>query len=216
MILSEETMEILDNFSSINPSIKLSKGSVIHTMSLQKSIHAIATIDETIPKDVCIYDTKRFLATLKLFNEPDVEFDKNFFIISHKKSKVTYTYCSEDMITVPKQSSIKLPSVDVTFDLEWETFKEVMRASGILQLKEIFVWSDDGKIFIGVNSSSDSTSDTFRHEIGDYDGNDDFKVIILAENLKLLPNDYRVNICLDGFIEMNSKKVKYFIACEAE
>ena len=48
MKLSEKTIDLLENFSSINQSILVKKGSKLRTISVMKNILAEADVDETL------------------------------------------------------------------------------------------------------------------------------------------------------------------------
>ena len=56
MKLSDKTIKLLKNFSSINQSILFKEGSKLRTISVMKNILAEATVDEEFPKDFGIYD----------------------------------------------------------------------------------------------------------------------------------------------------------------
>ena len=56
MMISEETQNILRNFSSINPSILLTGNNRIATMSVMRNILATADIEEEFPEEFGIYD----------------------------------------------------------------------------------------------------------------------------------------------------------------
>ena len=58
MKLSEKTLSILKNFSSINQSILFKKGNKLRSISVMKNILAEATVTEDLPKDFGIYDLK--------------------------------------------------------------------------------------------------------------------------------------------------------------
>jgi hypothetical protein len=61
MKLSDKTLTLLKNFSSINQSILFKEGSSLRTISVMKNILAEATIEEELPKDFGIYDLNQFL-----------------------------------------------------------------------------------------------------------------------------------------------------------
>ena len=92
MKLSNETVTVLKNFSTINQNLVIKTGSDISTMSAMKNIVAKAKVKESFPKDFAIYDLNEFLSCLSLFEKPDLEFDDDFVIItedgnSRKSSK---------------------------------------------------------------------------------------------------------------------------------
>ena len=62
MKLSDETINILKNFSSINQSLLFKQGNVLKTISGLKTIFAEVTIQENFPKEFAIYDLNKFLA----------------------------------------------------------------------------------------------------------------------------------------------------------
>ena len=56
MRLSDKTLMLLKNFSTINQSILFKQGNSLRTISVMKNILAEATIEEDIPKDFGVYD----------------------------------------------------------------------------------------------------------------------------------------------------------------
>ena len=61
MKLSEQTIEILSNFSGINPNMVFKEGNTLSTISEAKNILASATIEERIPREFGLYDLGEFL-----------------------------------------------------------------------------------------------------------------------------------------------------------
>ncbi len=85
MKLSENTLEVLKNFASINQSILFTEGKELDTVSVQKNVLASATVTETFKssngEDFAIYDLNEFLSTVSLFDDPDVNFGEQFATI---------------------------------------------------------------------------------------------------------------------------------------
>ena len=73
MKLSESTLSLLKNFSTINQSILFKQGTKLRTISVMKNILAEATITEEIPKDFGIYDLNQFLNGLSLHQSPELD-----------------------------------------------------------------------------------------------------------------------------------------------
>jgi hypothetical protein len=71
MKLSETTQNILKNYSTINQSIYLKKGSRVSTISVMRNILSASDVSETFPVDFCIYDLGKFLNLLKIYPELD-------------------------------------------------------------------------------------------------------------------------------------------------
>ncbi|TEX94751.1 LCP family protein, partial [Campylobacter sp. US53] len=76
MKLSKTTIDILKNFSQINPSIMLSKGSFIMTKSINSVPYAEAEISDVIDEDIGIYDLNSFLNQVNLVGtDADIKHD---------------------------------------------------------------------------------------------------------------------------------------------
>ena len=67
MKLSNETVTVLKNFSTINQNLVIKEGTELTTMSALKNIVARATVKDTFPQEVAIYDLNEFLSALSLF-----------------------------------------------------------------------------------------------------------------------------------------------------
>ena len=93
MKLSESTITILKNFSSINQSILVKEGSKLRTISVMKNILAEATIKEEFTKDFAIYDLNQFLNGLGLHQDPDLDFENDSHVIIREgKRRVKYFF----------------------------------------------------------------------------------------------------------------------------
>ena len=84
MNLSDSTLNLLKNFSTINQSILFKEGSSLRTISVMKNILAEAVIDEEIPQDFGIYDLNQFLNGLSLHQSPDLDFGNNGYVVIRK------------------------------------------------------------------------------------------------------------------------------------
>ena len=72
MKLSDKTLSVLKNFSTINQSILFKEGNKLRTISVMKNILAEATITEEFTKDFGIYDLNQFLNGLSLHQQPEL------------------------------------------------------------------------------------------------------------------------------------------------
>ena len=119
MKFSSDTLSVLKNFSTINPSIVFKPGSVVRTISPQKTVMAAATIDETVETQAGVYDLSRFLSTLALFDNPDVVFGQDRFSIKGGRSELRYTYTSESLMVTPPEKDIVVPDPEVSVSIKW-------------------------------------------------------------------------------------------------
>ena len=74
MKLSENTLNLLKNFSEINSNIVFNPGKTITTIAEAKNIVASATVAEEFPQQFGIYDLREFLSTLTLVANPELSF----------------------------------------------------------------------------------------------------------------------------------------------
>lgn len=214
MKFSNDTLNVLKSFTTINKSILLTEGNIIKTITPEKTLIAIAEVSDTIPSQACVYDLSRFLSILSLYNEPDVEFGDKYFIISEGKRKTKYVYADISMIHTPPEKEITLPSEDVVVNVSEGDLSSVLKAAGVLQFSEVAFVGDGDKCYLKAIDSGNENADDFGVEIGETD--DVFKVIIKTDNLKLLPLDYQVTICSKGISEFKGKGVTYYVAIDSK
>ena len=214
MKFSNETLTVLKSFTAINKSILLSAGSVLKTITPEKTLIAIANIQQEIPSDACIYDLSRFLSILSLYNDPDVEFFDKYFIISEGKRRTKYVFADLSMIHTPPEKDITIPSADVEVSVTADTLSSVLKAAGVLQFSEIAFVGEGGKCYLKAIDSANENADDFGVEIGE--AVDDFKIIIKTDNLKLMPIDYDVTLCSKGISEFKGEGVTYYVAIDSK
>ena len=214
MKFSNETLSVLKSFTSINKSILMKPGSVLKTITPEKTLIAIAEIPDEIPSEACVYDLSRFLSILGLYNDPDVEFGDKYFIISEGKRRTKYVYADISMIHTPPEKDINIPSEDVVVNVTESDLSSVLKAAGVLQFTEIAFVGENGKCTLKAIDSANDNTDDFGVEIGETD--DEFKVIIKTDNLKLMPMDYEVTICSKGISEFKGDNVTYFVAIDSK
>ena len=206
MKFSNETLTVLKSFTSINKSIL--------TITPEKTLIAIANIPDTIPSDACIYDLSRFLSILSLYNDPDVEFNDKYFIISEGKRRTKYVFADLSMIHTPPEKEINIPTADVVVDVTADTLSSVLKAAGVLQFSEIAFVGEGGKCYLKAIDSANSNADDFGVEIGETV--DEFQIIIKTDNLKLMPIDYEVTLCSKGISEFKGEGVTYYVAIDSK
>lgn len=214
MKFSERTLTILKNFATINPSVIFKPGSELKTISPQKTVMAMANIADEIPSAACVYDMSRFLSIYGLYSDPNIEFESKNFIISEGKRKTKYVFADQSMVIAPPEKEIKIPSADVEVDVEWNDLQSVIKASGVLQLPEIAFVGENGTCYLRAIDSGNSSADTFGVELGDT--SDTFQLIIKTENLKLLPQNYKVTLSSKGISKFEAADIRYFIAIESK
>lgn len=216
MKITNETLNVLKNFSTINTGIVVPGGDQIRTVSGQKNILAEANVSEDFEQAFAIYDLNQFLATVSLFENPDFEFGDNSVVISSGKNKSTYYYTDASMIVSPPDKDLAplLENCEIKFDVTGAQIQEVLRAASILSVPEVAVVGKSGSpITLTAFDSKNSTSNTFDVEV-DTVADADFKMIFRTENLKMIGGDYTVEITSKGISRWSGKKATYYITTE--
>ena len=90
--ISNDTLSVLRNFSSINPNVVLKPGQEVKTISEAKNILAIADIVEDFPTEMGIYDLNEFLSVVNLVDNPQLNFGDNHVNIVGGSSNVKYFF----------------------------------------------------------------------------------------------------------------------------
>ena len=194
MKISNTTLNVLKNFAQINPSICFQPGKVLKTICIQETILAKAEIEDEIDTEFCVYDLPRFMNTLSLFTEPEIEVDDKYATIGTGKSKIKYTLASKNTIKLPPQKEIVLPPPEVTFVLSNDMIQNLLKAIGVLNLPDIAIVGNGKTLTLQSLDAKNKVHDNYVVEMGETDKT--FKVVIKSEKLKFLPMDYKVSVCL--------------------
>ena len=217
MKLSDSTLSLLKNFSTINQSILFKQGTRLRTISVMKNILAEATINEEFPKDFGIYDLNQYLNGLALHNNPELDFEAdNYVVIKEGRSRSKYFFADPSVIITPPDKSIDLPSEDVTFDLSTDQLDKLLKAAAIYQLPDLAVIGGNGVVKVVVRDKKNDTSNDFAITVGETDAT--FSFNFKVENIKILPGTYSVVVSqklLSRFTNKNQDLV-YFIALEPD
>jgi len=219
MKLSENTVHVLKNFSSINPGLQFNEGNTLKTISPLKTIFVEASVEENFPKEFAIHDLNKFLAKVSLYKEAHLSFgdDKINISTENKKRSDYIKYCSPKTIVVPPEKSITFGDADCSFSLSQEDLDWMKKSAGISGSPN-FVFESDGSVvtFIATDVKDDS-ADQSKIEIGTVTDDKKFRVVMKVENFKLMDGSYDVSIAKKGLSRFKHKTVDitYYIAIEA-
>ena len=217
MQLTENTMNVLKNFSTIHENIVFEPGVEIKTISEAKNIIGKAVIDDEFTTEFGIYQLSEFLNTLALCDEPRLEFDEGFVSIGDTSgvSRAKFFFSNPEMLTRPTKD-IVMPSSEVTFALSSETLAKIKRAASVLGHTEVTVSVKDGVLCLTVLDSANSTSNTFSVDVvGEYE-DENFNFVWSIDNLKIVPGDYKVQLSskLISHFANQQHPIEYWIALE--
>jgi len=217
MKLSDKTLSVLKNFSTINQSILFKQGSKLRTISVMKNILAEATVTEEIPKDFGIYDLNQFLNGLSLHQSPELDFvNEGHVVIKEGRMRSKYFFADPNVIITPPDKAIDLPSEDVSFELSTDQLDKLLKAAAIYQLPDLAVVGSSGVVKILVRDKKNDTSNDFSVTVGETDK--EFSFNFKVENIKILPGTYDVSVSSKLLSRFTSKNqdLTYYIALEPD
>jgi hypothetical protein len=217
MKLSDNTLSVLKNFSSINQSILFKHGSRLRTISVMKNILAEVTITEELPKDFGIYDLNQFLNGMGLHQSPELDFSNDgYVVIREGKMRSKYFFADPQVIVTPPEKPITLPSEDVSFELSTDQLDKLLKAAAIYQLPDLAVVGGEGVVKVLVQDKKNDTSNDFSIVVGETDST--FSFNFKVENIKILPGTYDVVVSQKLLSRFTSKNhdLTYYIALEPD
>ena len=217
MKLSDKTLSLLKNFSSINQSILFKQGNKLRTISVMKNILAEATITEDIPQDFGIYDLNQFLNGLGLHNSPELDFgNAGHVVIKEGRMRSKYFFADKSVIVTPPDKEINLPSEDVCFEVSTDQLDKLLKAANIYQLPDISAVGEAGVVKLVVRDKKNDTSNDFAIIVGET--NSEFSFNFKVENIKVLPGTYEVVVSQKLLSRFTSKNhdLTYYIALEPD
>ena len=217
MKLSDSTLSLLKNFSSINQSILFKEGNKLRTISVMKNILAEATVSEDFTKDFGVYDLNQFLNGLSLYQNPELDFKNDGYVVMKEgKSRSKYFFADPNVIVSPPDKDISLPSEDVCFEVSTDQLDKLLKASSIYQSPDLSAIGENGVIKLVVRDKKNDTSNDYSVIVGETDN--EFCFNFKVENIKILPGTYEVVVSqklLSRFTAKNSD-LTYYIAMEPD
>ena len=217
MKLSDRTISVLKNFSSINQSILFKEGNKLRTISVMKNILAEATITEEFAKDFGVYDLNQFLNGLSLHQSPELDFaNDGYVVIREGKMRSKYFFADPNVIVTPPDKEINLPSEDVCFELSTEQLDKLLKAAAVYQLPDISAVGEAGVVKLVVRDKKNETSNDFSIVVGETDA--EFSFNFKVENIRILPGTYEVVVSQKLLSRFQSKNhdLTYYIALEPD
>jgi gp45 sliding clamp, C terminal len=217
MKLSDNTLAVLKNFASINSGVVLKPGKAQRTISPEKSILVEATIEDDIPSEMGIYDLNQFLGIITTLRNPEVTFAKDQIVLTDGELSVTYRGCSANLIITPPEKELVLKDITTKFSLANATSQKLIKVASMINLPNLSVVGKNAELLLKIHERANDTSNDGIMKIGDYAGKD-FIATFKTENLKLLPDDYNVEVQAGAFAKFvnQNNTLTYFIALESK
>ena len=220
MKLSDNTISVLKNYSTINQNLMINMGSTLNTMSAMKNIVAKATVEETFEKDVAIYDLNEFLACMSLFQNLDLDFQDNFVVMKGESNnyELKYWYADPSMVTTVSKA-IEMPPCQVNFTLSSEQLSDITRAAATIAAPDMVLEGGHLRVTDKKNELTSGNPNSYSMYIfGEESGAADYKFWFKVENLKLMSGIYDVDVSSNKISNFKNRNadIEYFIALEPE
>ena len=215
MKITENTLAILKNFASINPAIQFRKGNTIKTRLVANDLQATAVIEEEFPCDFAIANLPKFISLLSMFPEPSLEFQDDYSVrVVNGNNSIRFSFTDarliEKSVITDYNRQFPVPPTICTFTLAWEDFSKVLKGASILGATHVTVSGKNGSLYMSAEHSN--ISDSYTQHIGDCDI--DFTAEYKIDTLKLIPDNYEVEITSKLVSKFTGSKVSYFVVTD--
>ena len=227
LTISDETYQILTNFSTINSSIVFKKGNLIRTIANAENILGEYVSEEYIPQDFAIYDLSEFISAIAICARdnslPTLHFDNDDYVTIKGGNLSIRYYFSDPQITlkVAPEKEVKFPGSNISFTINQSDLKNLRDALAKFNLPEVLFRSRDGKVTVHGVDTENATSNTFWMDFPSGQSTGDFDLTLNTENLRVARNyDYHVKVSehlLSEWAVVGPTKdlqLKYYIALE--
>ena len=214
MKISGNTLEVLQNFSSINNGITVNIGNEIKTISPMKNIFGKATVEDNFTSEFSVYDLPEFLATISLLgSDAEFEFGDNSVNISGNGASATYNYAESSMIIAPPEKDITMPNPEIVFDISTELLSKLQKASAVLSLPDLVLESNGTVVTLTVRDKKNPTTNNFSEVIMDGDGQT-YSMNFKMENIKVVKDEYTVYVSSKGLSHFVAKNKDFISFCK--
>ena len=217
MKLSNKTIEIIKNFSTINQGILFKTGKVLKTVSPQKNVLALANIEDEITNEFAIYDLNHFLSVVASSDTSEFEFDEDHVIVTamQGRSEINFRFSTANMIVTPPEKDIQFPEPEIKINLAKGDLEWIFRTASILATPHIGIFSDGTNIFVSTYDATGAKSHSSKLKLGQ-STDDIYNIHFKIESLKLIPGNYEINISSKGVSHWKNKDVdvQYWITTE--
>ncbi len=171
MILSPKTIDILTNFSSINPSMKLDWDGSIGVISKQGSILAVADVPERYPFPWYINDVPQMIGAIKLLDPVNskAETRADHVVFSQPGSRIIYRFTEASLIKSVENKNNKLNNIYAAAQFPWQKIQQIIKGANTLRNTHIEFTCEDNVIVLKSYTENNSAANMFFVEIDPYE-----------------------------------------------
>lgn len=215
MKLSKQTINILRNFAGINTNLYINAGNTLMTVAANKTAFAIAEVEETFDTNFGVYDLGELLGVLSIFSDPDLEFSDRNLIISEGKNRIRYMPADAEVLIFPKKEPRFPEEPNAVFDLTAQNLAQITKASSVLKVPFVTFKGDGKKIVALVHDKANPNSNQFSIDVG-AESTEVFDMHVKVESLKMLPEDYTVQVSFNKILKFIGDRKSYLVTCETD
>jgi|TARA_R110000851_G_scaffold141324_2_gene279197 hypothetical protein len=210
MKIDKNIINILKNFSQNSLSLSVKKGNKIGVISESRNTIAESYLPVPFERDFAVYDLSKFISCLSMFSSPELTFQKTYVTIGDDNRSINYMYVDEDLINkcvIPEHKLTIEPQV-AEFNITAQNLKDAEKALSVLSVPNIVFEGKSGVLKMIVCDVKTASGNTFEIDVGETDKV--FKAIFLAENIKIINDDYRI-VLGQGVSKFYGNIIEYWI-----
>lgn len=216
MKLSEQTIEFLKNYATLNQSLLFRKGSVLATITPSSTVYSTARVVESFPFEFAISDLNKLLSKLSLYGNPELQFEQDRIVFTSADGRHSdyIKFSSPKVIKAPDPNkNITMTDPDHEFDLSQEDLLWQRKSAGISSSPYMIFHADGKNIHLRSTNPEDDSSDMSSTVIGKTKSK--FTYTMKIEYWRMLEGSYRVKLKdkLCKF-EHTEKPIEYYLAIE--
>jgi hypothetical protein len=213
MKISNETLNVLKNFATVNTNILVRPGNKLTTISTGKNIFATAEVAEVFDREFAVYDLNSLLGILTAMEGTELNFGEESLTVSKDRNLFEYYYADPQIIVSAPEKTIEVDEY-FTFTLSKENLDMIMKAASITSAPMFSVVGNGTDVTISVGDPATPKSNNYKNVVAQSDKV--FKANLAIENLKVIPDTYKVVISVRNFIHFSNenKNVKYWMALD--
>jgi hypothetical protein len=217
MVLSEATIEILKNFSTLNKGLIVKPGKILQTYSSSSTVFAEAELQEEFESEFAIYDLTKTLGIISMSKGApvDITVEKDKLVFSGV-GKIRQRFAVASLIHGHDVIGKKLPfEAKIGFNLTADAYNWIISTASILGAPNIVIKSDDDVLSMYAMDVKGQMVDDASMQVGVGEDVKGINAVLKIENLNILKGGYRVELSnrMAKFIH-HDKKVKYYISLE--
>ena len=182
MQISNETIQVLKNFATINSNLMIRKGKRLATISTAKNIFAKADVAEEFPVELAIYDLNSLLQLLTFADDQEIEFGEKSLTVTNEVGRFEYFYCEPSLMIAAPTKNIEVDEV-FKFSLSSKDVQTIIKTVGVLAAPTISIIGKDGKVTMKIGDRKNDSANSFNKVIGESEST--FECNISSEKQKM-------------------------------